>query len=249
MYGLDINFLKDRGLDTTVEIESKSVSSPSSLVEKLPIIGGGIAALVLPAVMFIYAQSFDTKQAKVKQEIQNIETQIAEIQGQSKSFEELEAQVKQANAETEALVSVFTKIRPWSAIVQEIGDRTPGGVQINSIQQSGGGNNISIQIGGMARSYSEVNDFVLFLKNSPFFEGKKIIMGTTSLAGIPIEIENKEDLPENLVLTFPEGVKYSITAQLANMPTTVLVKELNNKGSVGLITRLKTLESKGVKTK
>ena len=249
MYSLDINFLKDRGLDTAVETDFKSAQSPSSIGDKFPIVGGAIVALVLPAVMFFYAKSFDTKQAEAKQEIQKIEAEIAEIQGQSKSFEQIEAQVKKASAETQALVGVFTKIRPWSAIIQEVSDRTPPGIQINSIQQSGGGNNIQIQIGGTARSYSDVNDFVLFLQRSPFFDSKKIIMGTTSLTGLPFEIENAAELPKNLALSIPEGVKYNITAQLANMPTTVLVRELNDKGSTGLITRLKTLESKGVVTK
>ncbi|HHP7232119.1 MAG TPA: PilN domain-containing protein [Xenococcaceae cyanobacterium] len=248
MYSLDINFLKDRGLDATVETESKATASSGSIREKLPLIGGAIAAVVLPAVMFVYAKSFDSKEAEAKQEIQRIEAEIAEIQGQSQSFEEIEAQVAQASAETAALVSVFSKIRPWSAILQEVSDRTPPGVQIDSLQQGGDGNNVQIQIAGTASSYSDVNDFVLFLQRSPFFENQKIIMGTTSLAGLPIEIENAEELPENWTVNIPQGVKYNITAQLANMPTDVLVQELNNKGSVGLITRLKTLESTGVTT-
>lgn len=249
MYSLDINFLKDRGLDTPVETESKSVASSASLGDKVPLIGGGILAFILPAMMFLYAQSFDSKQADSEQEIKNIEAEIAKIQGQGKSFEELEAQLKKANGETTALVSVFTKIRPWSAILKEIGELTPPGVQISSIEQSGKGNNIAVKIDGTARSFTEVNDFILFLQGSNFFDSNKIVLGTTNIAGIPIDIENKADLPENIIISIPEGVKYNITAQLANMPTTVLVKELNKKGSIGLITRLKTLESTGVETK
>ena len=249
MYNLDINFLKDRGLDTSTETEFKSVPSTFVIGDKIPIIGGALAALVLPAVMFIYAKSFDSKQTAAQQEIQSIDAEIAKIQGQGKSFEEIEAQLTKASAETEALASVFSKIRPWSAILQEISDRTPPGIQINSIRQSGTGDDMQINIDGTARSYSEVNDFVLFLKNSPFFDSNNIIMGTSSLTKIPIEIENKDEIPKNLIIEFPEGVSYKITAQLANMPTTVLVKELQQKGSVGVITRLKTLESTGVTTK
>ena len=249
MYSLDINFLKDRGLDTPVATESKSVTSSGALGDKLPLVGGGILAFILPATMFLYAQSFDTKKADSEQEIKNIDAEIAKIQGQGKSFEELEAQVKKASGETEALVSVFSKIRPWSAILKEIGDRTPPGVQISSIKQNGIGDNISIKIDGTARSFTAVNDFVLFLQNSNFFDTNKIILGTTNLAGIPIDIENKKDFSKNISINIPQGVKYTITANLANMPTSVLVQELNKKGSVGLLTRLKTLESKGVKTK
>ena len=248
MYSLDINFLKDRGLDTSVPTDSKSLGSSVELGDKVPLIGGGILAFILPAMMFFYAQSFSTKKADSEQEIKNIEAEIAKIQGQGKSFEELEAQVKKASGETKALVSVFSKIRPWSAILKELGDRTPPGVQISSIKQNGIGDNISIKIDGTARSFSEVNDFVLFLQSSNFFDSKQIILGTISMSGIPIDIENKEELPENISINIPEGVKYTVTAKLANMPTAVLVKELNRKGSVGLLTRLKTLETKGVKT-
>ncbi len=247
MYSLDVNFLKDRGLNTSTDTEPQLASSPGAISEKLPLIGGAIAAFVLPAVMFVYAKSFDAKQADAKQEIQEMEAEIAKIQGQSKSFEELEVQLKQANGETTALASVFTKIRPWSAILKEVSDRTPPGVQISSIKQSGAANNIAIVVNGTANSYSEVNDFILFLKTSPFFDKNKIVMGTISQSGIPIEIENKDDFT-NLIIAIPQGVKYNITAQLANMPTAVLVQELNKKGSIGLITRLKTLESTGVKT-
>lgn len=247
MYSLDVNFLKDRGLNTSTDTEPQLASSPGAISEKLPLIGGAIAAFVLPAVMFVYAKSFDAKQADAKQEIQEMEAEIAKIQGQSKSFEELEVQLKQANGETTALASVFTKIRPWSAILKEVSDRTPPGVQISSIKQSGAANNLAIVVNGTANSYSEVNDFILFLKTSPFFDKNRIVMGTISQSGIPIEIENKDDFT-NLIIEIPQGVKYNITAQLANMPTAVLVQELNKKGSVGLITRLKTLESTGVKT-
>ena len=62
-------------------------------------------------------------------------------------------------------------------------------------------------------------------------------------------MENKDELPDKVNLTIPKGVKYSIDAQLANKPNSQLIKELNNKGSLGLLTRLKTLENKGVTIK
>jgi type IV pilus assembly protein PilN len=161
----------------------------------------------------------------------------------------MEAQVTQAKAETQALVQVFDKLRPWSAIVQEVGDRTPPGVQVNALAQSGSGMETKLQITGSARSFNDVNDFVLFLQRSPFFDGKAVVLGNADAGNLAIELKNQEELPENVSLTLPQGVNYTITAQLSNTPPSSLISELNSKGSIGLVTRLKTLEQQGAITK
>ena len=245
MFSLDINFLKDRGLDAAVAKETLIEQKSAPIADKVPIIAGAIIAIVLPAMTFGYSKTFESKQAKLKKEIQQIEADISKAQGQEKSLEEIKAQVKKARSETQALVSVFDKIRPWSAILREVGDRTPPGIQIDSLAQNGSG----IKINGAARSYSDVNDFVLFLQRSPFFDANKIVLGTVQSSSWTVNLENKDELPDKVNLTIPKGVKYSIDAQLANKPNSQLIKELNNKGSLGLLTRLKTLENKGVTIK
>ncbi len=242
MFSLDINFLKDRGLDAAVAKETLIEQKSASIADKVPIIAGAIIAIVLPAMTFGYSKTFEARQTKLKKEIQQIEADISKAQGQGKSLEDMEAQVKKARSETQALVSVFDKIRPWSAILREVGDRTPPGIQIDSLAQNGSG----IKINGLARSYSDVNDFVLFLQRSPFFDANKIVLGTVQSSSWTVNLENKDELPDKVNLTIPKGVKYSIDAQLANKPNSQLIKELNNKGSLGLLTRLKTLENKGV---
>ena len=242
MFSLDINFLKDRGLDAAVAKETLIEQKSASIADKVPIIAGAIIAIVLPAMTFGYSKTFEARQTKLKKEIQQIEADISKAQGQGKSLEDMEAQVKKARSETQALVSVFDKIRPWSAILREVGDRTPPGIQIDSLAQNGSG----IKINGIARSYSDVNDFVLFLQRSPFFDANKIVLGTVQSSSWTVNLENKDELPDKVNLTIPKGVKYSIDAQLANKPNSQLIKELNNKGSLGLLTRLKTLENKGV---
>ena len=245
MFSLDINFLKDRGLDAAVAKETLIEQKSASIADKVPIIAGAIIAIVLPAMTFGYSKTFEARQTKLKKEIQQIEADISKAQGQGKSLEDMEAQVKKARSETQALVSVFDKIRPWSAILREVGDRTPPGIQLDSLAQNGSG----IKINGVARSYSDVNDFVLFLQRSPFFDANKIVLGTVQSSSWTVNLENKDELPDKVNLTIPKGVKYSIDAQLANKPNSQLIKELNNKGSLGLLTRLKTLENKGVTIK
>ena len=249
MYSLDINFLKDRGFDDAVETVSEAPKEPAPITEKIPIIVGGIIAIALPLLSFNYARSFEAKQAEAESQIVEVEAEIAKRQGENQSLEQMETQVQAAQTETQALVQVFDKIRPWSAILQEVSDRTPPGVRVDSLSQSGSGNNISLQVSGSARSYNEVNDFVLFLQRSPFFERNGIILGNVNTGDLSIEIANQEEIPDNVSFTLPQGVNYDITAQLNNLPPSQLIEELQEKGSIGVLTRLKTLEQKGAITK
>lgn len=249
MFSLDINFLKDRGLDAATETSKKAPKKPAPIAEKIPIIVGGLIAVLFPILSFSYTKSFEAKKAEAETQLKEVEAEIAKRQGEAKSLEEMEAQVNQAKVETQALVKVFDKIRPWSAIIKDIGDRTPPGIQVNSLAQSGSGSDTKLQITGSARSFNDVNDFVLFLQRSPFFDGKSIVLGNADLGDLSIELQNKEQLAENILVTLPQGVNYTITAQLSNTPPSSMIQELSNKGSTGLVTRLKTLEQHGAITK
>ncbi len=245
MYSLDINFLKDRGLDKSSETLVLQEKSKSPIAEKIPIALGAIALILFPGVAFGYLKSVETQTAELEQEIKKIEGEISSLGSQNTKIDQINEQINQVERETQGLVGVFEKIRPWAAILQELSDRTPPGVQVNSIQQNGSGNSIGINLAGVARSYEDVNDFVLFLQRSPFFDGKKITLNGASLTDLGVEIDNKDNLPDNVTLEVPQGIKYTISAQLNNQPASKLIKEIEKKGSAGIVTRLKTLEQKG----
>ncbi len=269
MYNLDINFLRDRGGEQSTDVSgSIAQNKEPSIADKIPIAAGIIVALVAPAITFGYLQSVKAQTATAEAEVTQIESEIADLGNQNKKIEAANAEIQQTQQETAALVGVFEKIRPWAAIMQEISDRTPPGVQVDSIQQTSSApvapppptetkegeaatpppapsQSIGVNLAGVARSYDDVNDFVLFLQRSPFFDSKQVKLNGASTASFPVEVENREDLPDNASLEIPEGVKYTISAQLNNVPSSQLIGEIAKKGSVGLVTRLKTLERKG----
>ncbi|MGV2827044.1 PilN domain-containing protein [Myxosarcina sp. GI1(2024)] len=245
MYNLDINFLKDRDLVKTAETSTKTLTDPSSLSDKVPITAGAAAALILPLLMFSYLKHVEARTAELEGEIQQLEGEIAELGSQNTKIEEIKQQVEAAAADTQAFIGVFEKIRPWAAILQVVSDRTPPGVQVNSIQQTGSQGNLGINLSGIAKSYDDVNDFMLFLARSPFFDGGNITLNGASTTEIPVNFEGEPELPENASLIVPQGVKYTISAQLSNTPASQLIQEINNKGSVGVVTRLKILEGLG----
>ena len=247
MYNLDINFLRDRQLEQSTEIGDSLVTKKEpSIADKIPVAAGVIIALIAPAITFGHLQSVNAKTASTEQEIKQIESEIADLGNQNQKIEAANAQIQQVEQEIAALVGVFERIKPWAAIMQEVSDRTPPGVQVDSIQQSGSGNGVGINLAGTARTYADVNDFVLFLQRSPFFDAKNIKLNTAGVTSFPVEVENQDELPGNVSFEIPEGIKYTISAQLKDIPTSNLIEEIDKKGSTGLVTRLKILEQKGV---
>ncbi|NJK54950.1 MAG: fimbrial assembly protein [Pleurocapsa sp. SU_5_0] len=254
-----------------------------SLADKIPLALGAFVFILAPAITFMYLKNVQASTAEVKTEIKQIESEIADLGNQNKKIEAANAELETVQKETTALVGVFEKIKPWAAIMQEVSDRTPPGVLVESIQQTGGvvapasdsdttkdakdqdkdakdqeaeaatpppaTDTTGINLAGVARSYEDVNDFVLFLQRSPFFNRQQVRLNEASLTSFPVEIENQDQLPKNATLEIPEGIKFTISAQLNNAPASQLKGEIEKKGSIGLATRLNTLERKGATLK
>ena len=250
MYNLDINFLRDRNPEQSIDLSRDFAQKKEpTLADKIPIALGGLIFLLTPTIIFMYLKNVQASTATVQKEIQQIESEIADLGNQNQKVEAANAEIQKVQQETAALVGVFEKIKPWAAIMQEVSDRTPPGVLVESLQQSGSGSSTGINIAGVARSYDDVNDFVLFLQRSPFFNRQQIRLNGASITNFTVELENEDDLPDNATLEIPEGIKYTISAQLNNVPSSQLKEEIEKKGSTGLVTRLNTLERKGVTLK
>jgi len=277
MYNLDINFLRDRSPRQSVDLSRDFAQKKEpSLADKIPLALGAFIFILTPAITFMYLKNVQASTAEVKAEIQQIESEIADLGNQNKKIEAANAELAKVEQETAALVGVFEKITPWAAIMQEVSDRTPPGVIVESMQQvanaapaapvapapaAADGKTpatpvaaapvaaTSINLAGVARTYEDVNDFVLFLQRSPFFDRQQVLIKEATISTFPMEVESKDQLPQNATLEIPDGVKYTISAQLKNVPSSQLKGEIEKKGSIGLATRLNTLERKGATLK
>ena len=252
MYSLDINFLNDRpGAKKQGGGEKKN--RPSLPVGGMtPIYIGVAVAIFFPALFgtalwFVQAQtaSVDEKIALLEQENQQLEAKIGDIK-------QIKAQTDSIKSENQALVSVFDQIKPWSAMLQVVRDRIPATVRIESIKQTppetvaqgqsapnrAGG----IEISGTARSFNDVNDFLLSLKQSPFFKSAEGKIVTAQLADSPIP----QGLPAGVTVKVPSVVKYTIVSKLSDVPASELMRELQQKGTVELVARIRSLQRTGV---
>ncbi len=253
MYSVDVNLLKDRPgyrQDTTRSSMFGGFSQGPLVLGAA--VGGGFLGLTLAALMVL---TFLNQRLAARE--QELEQQLSALAPDFGQAESLIGQEKQVKAETSALASVFNQVKPWSAMLQDIRDRVPRGLQITSIQQAApapsgspapspspspspapGGSApaaapaAGLTIQGKALSFGDINDFVLALQNSPLLEGE-----ATKLTQAQLE--------ESTQATRPLAT-YQLQSDISDISASELLLELNRKGATGLVTRIQSLKEKGV---
>lgn len=331
MYSLDINLLRERAEYQTGPQTDLSSGRPTTARDKfgkIPLFAGlGIAALALMATggSWLYLGQ-QTTQLEAKQN--ELDRQLGSLKVQDARIAELNAQVAQITGETQSLAGVFNQVQPWSAVLQDLRESIPQGIQIESIVQStlaatpatpaapaapapakgglvdkistppnpeakpaaspspavaaapapastpasaaspapaapptvtaalpGDVPTTKIEIIGRGKSFEDVNNFILTLKQSAFFNPDDIHLISADLvegygAVTPIITGNVNDLSpaqkeaaERLSrLKMPKVVNYKIQTTLKRVPAANLIQELERKGAVGLVSRLKSLQ-------
>lgn len=271
MYSLDINFLKDR-IETQPE-KSAFTNTRLPVGNMTPLYLGLAVGLALPTLVaggWLFLQS---QNSQLEQEIAAIDQELSRLGIQEQNTQKLQEQINQAQAEAQALATVFNQIRPWSAMLQDIRDRIPASVQIQTLKQtaadtpqstpspqaSPNNNNTAtppvqsaptptggIEITGIARSFNNVNDFMLTLQQSPFFKSTDTKIVTAELIDAPVPTVGGNQPSTDAAVKPPQAVQYTIQTSLSDVPASDLLRELERKGTLGLVTRIRTLQQKGV---
>ncbi|MCU0523812.1 MAG: PilN domain-containing protein [Elainella sp. Prado103] len=105
----------------------------------------------------------------------------------------------------------------------------------------------SIAISGVARSFNDVNDFVLTLQRSPFLKGDEIKLVNSQLVDNPTTVEfANQGGGQDLEVRLPQVVEYRIEGTLTNLPASELLQDLERTLSVGLASRIQALRDRGV---
>ncbi|HBW56447.1 MAG TPA: fimbrial assembly protein, partial [Oscillatoriales bacterium UBA8482] len=105
-----------------------------------------------------------------------------------------------------------------------------------------------LEISGVANSFTQINDFVLLLNQSPFFNGEKTKLISAKLEENPTQLVSKPASRDvgNIKPQLQSVVKYTIETNLSRTTASELLPELQSKGALGLVNRIKTLQEKGV---
>ncbi|MGJ3252371.1 MAG: PilN domain-containing protein [Elainellaceae cyanobacterium] len=266
MYSLDINFLNDR-TERPSESDIRTSSTAGGRGDNLPIFVGlavGAIPLVLVMASWLVLQNLN---ASARRESAELDAQLATQTSFQAQLASLTAEANQAEEAARALVTVFDRIKPWSALLQSIRDSVPSGVQISSVEQGEGEPPdpptntaaatdaaapaqpepppIVINISGFASSFNEVNDFLLVLQRSPFLEAEGTRLLSAQLADYPEQIELPDDAPSGVEVRVPQVVEYNIEAELTDLPASELLPELESTLAVGLTSRIQALRDRG----
>jgi type IV pilus assembly protein PilN len=254
MYNFDINFLEDR---TSQEEIAKGTLSKKTIgrdESKIPLYIGGAILAALPLIALTLLFLTNKQKNEITAQISKIDAEIAQLQAQNTQLTDLQAQLTSTKESRQALVSVFNQIKPVSVVLQDISDQAPIGIQIDSIKQTTAAQEaspsaiplVNITITGIARSYNEVNDFVLTLQRSDFLNKRRTRIVSTQETPNPNKIENLDgENQENVTVELPQVVRFAIETQLNDVPASELLPQLTNKGATGLVTRINTLKEKG----
>ncbi len=253
MYSLDINFLKERASESQVQTGTLDRTGGGTIdaqpINWLPAIGGGVVGLVFVGGVFLYNNLVAGQVDSLQSEVAALEGQLQALQASRATIEQERQALSEQEALTEALVDIFDAIVPVSALLQDVVDRLPPGVQIGSLSQDRGAavegsrpvGNLSLE--GIATTYEAANYLALALARSGFVEPKTARLGEIAETSYPIN--NVEDLPEGVEA--PAVYGYVLTADLnRDFSASELLDELQSKGADGLALRIQVLRDRGL---
>ncbi len=257
MFAIDINLLRDRPGFGKEEVSRGVAAGP---VDNTPIILGGVAAAAAVGLVLLGSALLTFRNQQLAEQDRNLDDQLAKIAPQLSELDKLKAEEQRINSETQALATIFNQIKPWSATLQDIRDRVPSTLQIAKIEQAAPApppapaappangaspppapaaapapppsSGTPLTLTGKARSFSDINDFVLTLQNSPFLDG-----ASTKLI-------QAQRAPEDA--KGPSLIDYKITTATTTAPASNLLPELSKNGATGLVSRINFLKQKGV---
>lgn len=255
MYSLDINFLKDR--EARVFEARPARQGPRSPEDRRPLWLGLAGALVPLALVGGYWAVTRSQVARLEEQNVQLDTELAQLQTQLQEISGIQGQIEAVRAENNAFVTVFDEIVPWSALLQDIRNRTPGRIQITDLSQTAGTTSESdpaalppkaggISVEGVACSFDDVNDFSLVLQRSPLLQSPSVKIAQAQQQDSLLDPETQGRCPGT-----PAGdpeflVDYTIQANITDTPASQLIDELERQGTVGLVTRLRALRETGV---
>ncbi len=273
MYSLDINFLNDRPEykpdGATRARGARTVPTDS----RQPLMLGLLAAILLPALAGALLLFLQSRNADLEQRQAALDSQLGDIQAKQKQIESLRTETKQIKDETVALASVFTTLKPWSAVMQDFRDRIPPGVQILQVKQLPLPQNQpqpspspgaapgtptpplvgKVEISGIANSFNDVNDFMLVLQKSAFLDPKETQLVASELQQTAptlstLQLKNTPALAIDInnIPKLPRQIEFTIQTAFNDIPASNLLQELERKTAVGLVTRIEELQRKGV---
>lgn len=244
MYSLDINFLKERAAEGQPQaaVTEQQAAPSGTPADWLPAIGGGVLGAVLVAGVLIYGRLVDGQVNTLESEVATLQGELGSLQASQQKITEKRQQLNEQQTLTQSLVDVFDQVKPMTAILQDVSDRLPVGVQLETFEQTGERPDIQVEFQGLASSYGAITAFALAVEQSKFVRAETIQLSNVRETEFPLN--SSENLPEELEPVPVYG--YTLTAVLNDTSAANLLDELQRKGADGLAARIGALKAQGL---
>jgi len=245
MYSLDVNFLRERRQTQQVPRETatrdqggETAVSPES---NLPLIIGAVVAIALPATVGGYWYFLNLQTTRVQSNVAELEQELGNLQDQQQQVAQKREELAQAEQNLTALANIFNQIKPLSAVIEDVRDRAPNNIQVNNVQQQE--ENFTLE--GVGESYEAVNYFALTLQRSPIVVKESVNLEVA--AKQPSNFQLDEETAALVGDISPEPViTYTLAFQLNDRSASELLPFLQEQGATGLVTRIRSLEQRGI---
>ncbi|NER38482.1 MAG: hypothetical protein F6J93_31780 [Oscillatoria sp. SIO1A7] len=253
MYSLDINFLNDR--PDYKPPPAPPLSERFRVKGSAVLIAGVAVGAVIPAAVLAFLLVINSEISEKESELAKLQSENGALGNQVKEVQRIKGETKQFETQAQFFANILdTTVKPLSALFGELASIMPVGVQITSLSHSLKEDaeaaqpnspwsvvKQNIKLKGIARSFDEVNQFVLKLKQSPFFNDKDTKLISVRAIANPIKVEG--DPPPNFKLR--KVMEYDIDTSVTNARASELLEELDRVGDVGLVSRIKMLQEQG----
>lgn len=230
MYSLNINFLKDRPEYQANRPGSPAGGGAAAKASRLPIILGVLVGVIVPAAIGGFSGYLLVQKGNLEANQMKLDQDLKELEAELKKADQAKAEMKAIDDLTQGLVGVFSRVKSWSALLGDMRDRLPVGVQLTSIREAdnpalkntssapspkpspaaGAASATStptppkkfLTIEGYANSIEGVGEFLLLLQKSPFLNPEATQLVTSAAVDNPAQIlQANQEVQEGIAYT------------------------------------------------
>ncbi|QCH14745.1 hypothetical protein CB0101_07275 [Synechococcus sp. CB0101] len=220
----DWDLLRQRRLERGLPPAAEPLQPARSLLVRGVALGGG----VLAAVFGIWGGLL-WRQAQLNEQLaglRGIPVQVQALEGQALAQRRRLSTIQRSN---EGLAKGLVAVSSGSALLAQLTQITPQGVQLTDVQVQAG----SLKLKGVAadpQAFRRVNGLSLLLAESPLFQPKSVKV---------VKLSREASKPA-------APVDWDLTAAFATLPASQQLRLLQSLGAEGLAKRLQILERAGV---
>lgn len=243
-----LDLLRERRQELELEPLSGLLVQRPVLLRRGVLWGGFLvgASLGLCGVLLLWQQM-------LKARMQELERYEAEVVQLTQTLAGHRAALKALKEGNEQLVKRLTDVRSSSALLADLQQRVPEGVQLRKVQMEG---TEGIKVEGLARdpvAFGRVNALELVLRSSPLLAAQEVkVSKAVREAPKPVQLPAPQGQQASAAanpadkLELPSAVAFELAAKLTPLEANRLVKVMEGLKAEGMVRRLGVLERGGL---